>query len=139
MKITKSQLKQIIKEELEAALDEKFTMPANSKDFTRGRKGMAPGLDAKRECAGLLQREKEMEDIMRDARSAAFGNIDQEIIDGSLRKKCEAYGLADPRPVPPSAEELRKAQDDRRQQARMKKVARDGGSTLEEDLYPTKE
>ena len=138
MKITKSQLKQIIKEEIEAALDEKFTMPAKSKDFTR-KPGMAPGLDAKRECAGLLQREKEMEDIMRDSRSAAFGYIDQEIIDGSLRKKCEAYGLAEPRPVPPSPEELRKAQDARRQQARMKKVARHGGSTLEEDLYLTKE
>jgi hypothetical protein len=108
------------------------------KDFTR-RKGMAPGLDAKRECAGLLQREKEMEDIMRDASSAAFGNIDQEIIDGSLRKKCEAWGLAERLPDPPSAEELRKAQAAKARQAQMKKVARTGGTTLEEDLYPTKE
>jgi len=34
MKVTKRQLKQIIKEELEAVLDERFTLPAQAKDMT---------------------------------------------------------------------------------------------------------
>ena len=148
MKITKSQLKQIIKEEIEAALEEGpiGMRPVGSiegprgkdprKDFTLKKTAkFAPGLAAKRECASLLSREKAMEDTMRDARSAAYGYIDQEIIDGSLRRKCEKYGYAKPLPVPPSEEELRKASAARRQQAKMKKVARVGGTTLEEDLY----
>jgi hypothetical protein len=34
MKVTKRQLKQIIKEELEAVIDERFTQPAQAKDMT---------------------------------------------------------------------------------------------------------
>ena len=109
MKVTKRQLKQIIKEELEAALDEKFTAPPEAKDLSRKR-GMAPGLDLKRECARLLDLEAWHDEQTQDAASFAQAQgLSPEILDGSLRKKCEAAGHAEPR-----------------------------GSTLEEDLY-TKE
>ena len=49
MKITKQQLKQIINEEFEAMLGEKFTMPPEAKDISR-KPGMAPGLDAQRQA-----------------------------------------------------------------------------------------
>ena len=149
MKITKSQLKQIIKEEIEAALEEGpiGMRPVGSiegprgkdprKDFTRFKTDkFAPGLAAKRECATLLSREKAMEDTMRDARSAAYGYIDQEIIDGSLRRKCEKYGYAKPKPVPPSEEELRKAKAAAiKANPAGRTTAVKGGTTLEEDLY----
>jgi len=54
MKITKKQLKQIVKEELEAALSEKFTQPEQAKDISL-KPGMALGLDAKRRCGELAQ------------------------------------------------------------------------------------
>jgi hypothetical protein len=55
MKITKKQLKRIIKEELEAALSEfKFTQPEQAKDISL-KPGMALGLDAKRRCGELAQ------------------------------------------------------------------------------------
>ena len=50
MKVTKAQLKQIIKEELEAVLGEKFQMPDQAKEFTRG---MGNKPDKIRKCKKL--------------------------------------------------------------------------------------
>ena len=50
MKVTKAQLKQIIKEELEAALEGKFQMPDQAKEFTRG---MGNKPDKIRKCKKL--------------------------------------------------------------------------------------
>ena len=49
MKVTKAALKQIIKEEVEAVMAEKWNLraPAQAKDIS-AKPGMAPGLDAKR-------------------------------------------------------------------------------------------
>ena len=53
MKITKSQLKDIIKEEIEAALDEKFKMPAAAQDMTVG---MGNKPDKTREAAARKEK-----------------------------------------------------------------------------------
>ena len=56
MKITKAQLKNIIKEELEAALDE-FQMPDQAKDIT---KGGTSGPVSKQRCASLAKQYKKL-------------------------------------------------------------------------------
>ncbi len=72
MKITKSQLKDIIKEEIEAALDEKFKMPAAAKDMTVGM-GNAP--DKAREAAARKEKcvrlKADAEEAVQEAESMA--------------------------------------------------------------------
>ncbi len=72
MKITKSQLKQIIKEEIEATLDEKFKMPAAAKDMTVGM-GNAP--DKAREAAARKEKcvrlKADAEEAVQEAESMA--------------------------------------------------------------------
>ena len=132
MKITKTQLKQIIKEEMEAVLDEKFTEPAAAKnisktDFSNVR-GSAES-ERKKKCA---QAKKDFQWYFSSEADMMRNQIGPDADKGRTEAERRYYECF-PEHDSNSPESKAAAQQDK-----MKKVARTGGSTLEEDLY-TKE
>ena len=96
MKVTKAQLKRLIKEELEAVLDEKFTMPDQAKDITRG---MGNKPDLERTCNSLKSELGGLDPHARagdhDANRAMVGSM-RDFAEGEwVRLKCaEVLGTA---------------------------------------------
>jgi hypothetical protein len=129
--VTKSQLKQIIKEEVEAALDE-FQMPAAAKNISktdyRNVKG-SPEEERKKKCA---QAKKDFS-YLGSAEYNGIRNQDPLWAEDYRVKAERRYYECFPEHDPNSPESKAAAQQDK-----MKNTARTGGSTLEEDLY-TKE
>jgi hypothetical protein len=132
VKISKSQLKQIIKEEIEAALDEKFTMPAAAKDMTVGM-GNAP--DQARRCKALENDFRNMRVITKD-----WENHDplgaRDWIEKTSQQYYECYPDRHPNAVAAKKAAAKKAQiakDPRGLGGQAVNPAT--GKTLEEDLY----
>jgi hypothetical protein len=131
MKVTKRQLKQIIKEEVTAALDE-FQMPAAAKNISKTDFSNVRGStesERKKKCA---QAEKKFKWFGSSEYNMMRNQIGPDADKGYPEAERRYYDCF-PEHDPNSPESKAAAQQDK-----MKKVARTGGSTLEEDLY-TKE
>jgi len=131
MKVTKRQLKQIIKEEVEAALDE-FQMPAAAKNISKTDFSNVRGStesEKKKKCA---QAKKDFQWYFSSEADTVRNQIGPAADEGRKEANRRYYDCF-PEHDPNSPESKAAAQQDK-----MKKVARTGGSTLEEDLY-TKE
>ena len=138
MKITKSQLKQIIKEEIEAALEEgpmgmHRGAPEKSKNISKTSykdvKG-SPEEERAKKCA-KAKSDWEYYQTAEFERTRNWVGPDAE---AGMHAAETAYYECFPEEKPGSPESMAKRQMDR-----MKQVAAGGGTTLEEDLYPTKE